>query len=88
MVATVGVFEENSSNAVADGGFWYDDNNVLQTGWVEDRDGFYVLQWELIKIPDEQVNFAIKMDYDISETTNAYFQLHYNENSSFNHKTP
>jgi len=83
-----GVYEEGSSNAVADGGFWYDDNNVLQTGWVEDRDGFYVLQWELIKIPDEQVNLAIKMDYDISETTNAYFQLHYNENSSFNHKTP
>jgi outer membrane receptor protein involved in Fe transport len=83
-----GVFEENSSNPVADGGFWYDDNNVLQTGWVEDRDGFYVLQWELIKVPDEQANAAIKLEYDISETTKAYFQLHYNENTSFNHKTP
>jgi outer membrane receptor protein involved in Fe transport len=83
-----GVFDEGSDNPVADNGFWYDDNNTLQTGWVEDRDGFYVLQWELIKVPDEQVNAAIKMDYDISEETNAYFQLHYNENSSFNHKTP
>lgn len=83
-----GVFEEGSSNAVADGGFWYDENGVLQTGWVEDRDGINVNNFVLIKVPDKQFNAAIKMNYDISEKTRVLFQVHYNETKSFNDKTP
>jgi len=81
-------FAERGGNPVAAGGFWYDENNVLQTGWLEDRDGIRITEFELIKVPDEQAAAAVKLDYDIGETTNAYFQLHYSRNTSFNTKTP
>jgi len=83
-----GVFEEGSSNPVADGGFWYDLDGVLQTGWVEDRDGFNVNQFELLRVPDEQTAAAAKIEYEFSEKTKGYFQLHYSRNTSFNTKTP
>ncbi len=84
-----GVFEEDERDVeFADGGFWYDENNVLQTGWVEDRDGFDLSIFELIKVPDEQIAVAVKVEYDLSPKTKSYFQLHYSRNTSFNTKTP
>jgi len=76
-----GVFSEGP------GKWWYDENG-LQTGWEEERDGLFSRQWDVVKIPNEQVAVALKLDYDLSETTNAYFQVQYSKNDSFNFKSP
>jgi iron complex outermembrane recepter protein len=80
-----GVFEENSS--FANGGFWYDENG-LQTGWSEERDGLFSRQWDVVKIPTEQIAAALKINYELSEKTSGYFQLQYSRNDSFNFKSP
>jgi len=80
-----GVFEEGSS--FANGGFWYDESG-LQTGWSEERDGLFSRQWDVVKIPNEQTAVALKVDYDLTETTKAYFQVQYSYNTSFNFKSP
>jgi len=78
-----GVFSESSSG----GNWWYDQNNVLQTGWSEERDGLFSRQWDVIKVPSDQTAAALKIDYDLTEGTKAYFQLQYSRNKSFNFKS-
>ena len=76
-----GVFSERP------GKWWYNENG-LQTGWSEERDGLFSRQWDVVKIPNSQVALALKVDYDLSETTKAYFQVQYSRNDSFNFKSP
>ena len=76
-----GVFSEGP------GEWWYNEDG-LQTGWSEERDGLFSRQWDVVKIPNEQVAVALKLEYDLSETTNAYFQVQYSKNDSFNFKSP
>jgi len=76
-----GVFSEGP------GKWWYNEDG-LQTGWSEERDGLFSRQWDVIKIPNEQTALAIKLDYKLSETTKAYFQVQYSRNDSFNFKSP
>jgi iron complex outermembrane recepter protein len=78
-----GVFSERSGY----GNWWYDENNVLQTGWSEERDGLFSRQWDVVKIPNDQIAVALKVDYELSEKTKAYFQLQYSRNESFNFKS-
>jgi len=80
-----GVFEEG--NSFSDGGFWYDENNVLQTGWREERDGINSRQFVWIKTPIDRTNMAFKLDYDFGDLS-AYFQVQYNNNESLNDKSP
>jgi len=75
-----GVFDENGGN------FWYNENG-LQTGWSEERDGLFSRQWDVIKIPNDQTAAALKVDYELSEKTKAYFQLQYSYNTAFNFKS-
>jgi outer membrane receptor protein involved in Fe transport len=79
-----GVFQEGSRGQ---GGFWYNENG-LQTGWSEERDGLFSRQWDVVKIPNDQTAIALKVDYELSERTKAYFQVHYSKNESFNFKSP
>ena len=76
-----GVFSEGP------GKWWYNENG-LQTGWSEERDGLFSRQWDVVKIPNEQTAAALKVDYELSEKTKAYFQLQYSYNTSFNFKSP
>jgi len=78
-----GIFSERSGI----GNWWFDDNNVLHTDWNEERDGIFSRQWDVIKIPDEQTAAALKVEYELSENTKAYFQLQYSLNTSFNFKS-
>ena len=78
-----GVFSESSSG----GNWWYDENNVLQSGFSEERDGLFSRQWDVLKIPNEQTAIALKVDYDLTERTRSYFQLQYSRNDSFNFKS-
>ena len=76
-----GVFSEGP------GKWWYDENG-LNTGWVEERDGLFSRVWDVVKIPNEQTALAVKLDYELSEKINAYFQVQYSRNTSFNFKSP
>jgi len=76
-----GLFSEGA------GGWWYDENNVLRTGFSEERDGLFSRQWDMVKTPNDQVAAALKVDYELSERTKAYFQLQYSLNKSFNFKS-
>ena len=78
-----GVFSESSSG----GNWWYDEDNVLRSGFSEERDGLFSRQWDVVKIPNEQTAAAIKIDYELTEKTKAYFQLQYSLNTSFNFKS-
>ena len=80
-----GVFSERRNNPFA---WWYDENNVLQTDWNEERDGLFSRIWDVVKIPNEQTALAVKVDYELSERINAYFQVQYSRNTSFNFKSP
>ena len=70
-----GVFSEGP------GKWWYDENG-LNTGWVEERDGLFSRVWDVVKIPNEQTALAVKLDYELSEKINAYFQVQYSRNTS------
>ncbi len=76
-----GVFSER------DGDFWYNEDG-LQTGWQEERDGFFSRIYDMIKIPSETTAVAAKLDYEFTEATRGYFQVQYSRNTSFNFKSP
>lgn len=79
-----GVFDEGSGGV---GGFYYDENG-LQTDWVEERDGLFSRIWDVVKIPDERLSTALKVDYELTDKTRAYFQVQYSQSESFNFKSP
>lgn len=80
-----GVFEEG--NSFSDGGFWYNEDG-LQTGWTEERDGINPYIWDKIKIPEERYAAALKTTYDFNDRVRGTFQLIYSENKSRNVKSP
>ncbi len=80
-----GVFEEGLK--AADGGYWYNEDG-LQTGWNEERDGINLEQFEKLKIPNDRIAAAFKLDYDINDSTRAYAQVQYSKNTSVNVKSP
>ena len=79
-----GVFEEGRGN----GGYWYDENNVLRDDWNEERDGINPYQWDKIRIPNKRYNIAGKIDYEFTDKTSGFFQAHYNRTTSVNYKSP
>jgi len=76
-----GVFSEGSGN-------WWFNENGLNTGWVEERDGLFSRQWDVILVPNDTIAAAFKINYDITSNTKAYFQTQYSRNKSFNFKSP
>jgi outer membrane receptor protein involved in Fe transport len=79
-------FPNGESNPLV--AWWYDDNNVLSSDWNEERDGLFSRQWDVVKVPNEQTTAAFKVEYDLSDTTTAYYQMQYSQNTSFNFKSP
>ena len=76
-----GVFEEGRGN------WWYNENG-LQTGWQEERDGYFSREFDVIKIPTETTTIAAKLDYEFSDSLDSYFQVQYSRETSFNFKSP
>jgi outer membrane receptor protein involved in Fe transport len=76
-----GVFSETR-------GAWWFDENGLNTGWEEERDGLFSRVWDVILIPNETLAAATKLNFDFTENTTGYFQIQYSKNESFNFKSP
>ena len=76
-----GVFSES------DGGWWFDENG-LNTGWSEERDGLFSRVWDVVLVPNDTLAAAFKIDFDFTDNTTGYFQLQYSQNNSFNFKSP
>ena len=79
-----GVFEEGRGN----GGYWYDENNVLRDDWEEERDGIYTTQFVQLKVPEDRYNLALKTTYDFENDIKGTFSVMWAENNSFNNKSP
>lgn len=79
-----GVFVEGSGSR---GGFWYNEAG-LQTDWNEERDGINSRQWDKIRVPEESLSTAFKVNYDITDDVQASFQIQYSNNTSLNVKSP
>jgi outer membrane receptor protein involved in Fe transport len=79
-----GVFEEGRGN----GGYWYDENNVLRDDWLEERDGIHTQQFVQLKVPEDRWSTALKTVYDFDNNIKATFQVMFAENNSFNDKSP
>lgn len=77
-----GVFAEGDGE-----GYWYNESG-LQTGFEEERDGFFSRQFDVIKIPNESTAVAAKIDYEFTDSINGYIQVQYSRNTSFNFKSP
>ena len=80
-----GVFEEGSS--YADGG-WFFDENGMNTGWNEERDGINPYIWDKIRIPNKRYNVAGKITWDFTDNTSGFVQGHWNKTTSVNYKSP
>ena len=80
-----GVFEEGKS--YPDGGFYYTADG-LQTGWKEERDGVNPYQWDSIKVPNDRLAAAVKVDFELSDDVSLYWQAQYSKTGSVNVKSP
>ncbi len=76
-----GVFSESS------GGWWFNENG-LNTGWSEERDGLFSRVWDMVLVPNDTLAAAFKVDFDFTDRTTGYFHLQYSQNNSFNFKSP
>lgn len=81
-----GVFDEKSSTK-PNSGFWYDENG-LRDDWHEEKYGRDFNQFVMLKVPDEAISAAIKVDFELTDDIQSYFQVQYSENRSINNKAP
>ncbi|MCF6439212.1 TonB-dependent receptor [Pseudoalteromonas luteoviolacea] len=81
-----GVFNESSSFK-PNSGFWFDEQ-TLRNDWQEEVHGLHFNQYNLLQLPSQQLNLAIKNEFDFKSGEQAYFQLHYSKNDSQNIKSP
>jgi len=79
-----GVFHEGKSSI---GGFWYE-GQTLRDDWVEEKYGRDTDQFVMLKIPDEAINTAIKIDFELTDDITFYGQFQHSLNKSFNTKAP
>ncbi|GAA6206071.1 TonB-dependent receptor [Thalassotalea sp. SU-HH00458] len=79
-----GVFHEGSGSV---GGFWYD-GQTLRDDWVEEQYGIDTDQFVQLKVPDEGLNTAIKIDFELTDDISFYAQVQHSLNKSFNNKAP
>ncbi|MBW8184674.1 TonB-dependent receptor domain-containing protein [Shewanella nanhaiensis] len=79
-----GVFHEGKSSI---GGFWYD-GQTLRDDWVEEKYGIDTDQYVMLKVPDEGLNTAVKVDFELTDDISFYGQFQHSINKSFNNKSP
>ncbi|TQV65745.1 TonB-dependent receptor [Exilibacterium tricleocarpae] len=78
-----GVFLEDGSNS----GFYFNEDG-LQSDWMEERDGLHSDIFDRLKIPNDRFASAFKVNYDITDSLRANFQIQYSLNESINVKSP
>lgn len=79
-----GVFHEGKSSI---GGFWYD-GQTLRDDWVEEQYGIDTDQFVMLKVPDEGLTTAIKVDFELTDDISFYGHIQHSLNKSFNNKAP
>ncbi|MFC3094414.1 TonB-dependent receptor [Alteromonas sediminis] len=80
---------DNTPGGTFEGNDWfYNTDNVLTAGFVEERDGFNYEPFDKLKIPNTKTALALKMDYELTDDVKAKFQVHYSDNHSVNAKAP
>lgn len=79
-----GVFEEGRRG---NGGYFYNENG-LQDNWLEERDGINSEIFDKLKVPDDRVAAAFKVNYDLTDDIQSTFQVQYSLNESLNIKSP
>ncbi len=79
-----GVFHEGSGGV---GGFWYQ-GQTLRDDWVEEKYGIDTDQYVMLKVPDEGINTALKVDFELTDDISFYGQIQHSLNKSFNNKSP
>ena len=81
-----GVFLESSRN---DTQFWYD-GQTLRDDWKgnEERFGLNTQQYVQLKVPQDNLATAVKFDFELSDYTSVYGQVHYSRSKTFNLKSP
>jgi len=81
-----GVFGEYSKN---DTQFWYDESG-LRSDWKdnEEKYGINSQQYVALKVPDDALSSAVKINYDITDDLTSYFQVQLSQNHSVNNKSP
>jgi outer membrane receptor protein involved in Fe transport len=79
-----GVFHEQSSN---EGGFWYD-GQTLRDDWNQMSHGVDTDKYVMLKVPDEGINTAFKVDFELTDDITFYGQIQHSLNKSFNSKAP
>ncbi|SUI60636.1 TonB-dependent receptor plug domain-containing protein [Shewanella morhuae] len=62
--------------------WWYDGAN-LKPDFKEERDGYNTYETALLKVPEDSLSAAIKMNYDISDDVKANVQVQFSRNTAF-----
>jgi outer membrane receptor protein involved in Fe transport len=81
-----GVFNEPSRTTV--GGQWIDSAGNINTDWNQMKYGIDTDQFVMLKVPDEGLSTALKVDFDLTDDIMFYGQLQYSVNKSLNTKAP
>ena len=81
-----GVFNEPSRTTV--GGQWIGSDGVVRHDWNQMKHGIDTDQFVMLKIPDEALTTAIKVDFDLTDDLTFYSQVQYSVNKSLNTKAP
>ncbi|NVK54707.1 MAG: TonB-dependent receptor [Alteromonadaceae bacterium] len=80
---------DNTPGGTFEGNDWfYHPENGLTEGFVEERDGFNAEPYDLLKIPNDKLAVALKLDYDLTDDITAKMHLQYSDNHSVNTKAP
>ncbi|PKI13254.1 TonB-dependent receptor domain-containing protein [Colwellia sp. 12G3] len=79
-----GVFHEEKSNS---GGLWYE-GQTLRNDWNQMAHGVDTDQFVMLKVPDEGINTALKVDFELTDNISFYGQVQHSLNKSFNNKAP
>lgn len=81
-----GVFNEPSRTQV--GGQWIDSSGVIHTDWNQTKYGIDTDQFVMLKVPDEGLTTAIKVDFELTDDITFYAQAQHSLNKSLNTKAP
>jgi outer membrane receptor protein involved in Fe transport len=79
-----GIFHEQESNS---GGYWYD-GQTLRSDWNQMSHGVDTDRYVMLKVPDEAINTAIKVDFELTDDISFYGQIQHSLNKSLNTKAP
>lgn len=81
-----GVFNEPSRTTV--GGQWIDSAGMIHQDWNQMKYGIDTDQFVMLKVPDEGITTALKVDFDLTDDITFYSQVQYSVNKSLNTKAP